>query len=142
MSRDSTATVRRYDTPWSAHIARGRLESEGIPAFLINEHHSTAYWPITQALGLVQLKVPAVVLKNATKIIDQHENGDYEEPVETGASVESSYVCYRCGEDDIARRKAYITWEMFAYLAIGLTTFVIWPLRKWRIHCGACGARY
>jgi hypothetical protein len=32
-------TVTVATSPWEAHVLRGLLESEGIPAVLFNEHH-------------------------------------------------------------------------------------------------------
>ena len=31
-------TIERFTTPWEAHVSRGLLESEGIPASLADEH--------------------------------------------------------------------------------------------------------
>ena len=51
-------TVARYSLPYEAHLARARLESEGIPAFVADEHTINMQWLYSDALGGVRLQVP------------------------------------------------------------------------------------
>ena len=51
-------TVARTEMAPEAHILRGRLEAEGIPAFVQHEHHVTLDWFISNALGGVRLQMP------------------------------------------------------------------------------------
>lgn len=53
-------TVGWYLHPIEAEIARGRLESEGIPAFLHSNNHSQLDWPITLALGGINPSVAEI----------------------------------------------------------------------------------
>ena len=62
-------TVGCYLHPIEAEIARGRLESEGIPAFLHSNNHSQIDWPITLALGGIRLQVPSCAAQKAREIL-------------------------------------------------------------------------
>lgn len=55
---DSWATIEYFYDPTEAHIAAGRLESEGIPVFLLGINYASANWLIATALGGIQLQVP------------------------------------------------------------------------------------
>ena len=68
-------TVGAYNNPIEAHLARGRLEVEGIPALLAHEHHVWANWVYSQALGGVKVQVPAEHAVAAAKILDAHNRG-------------------------------------------------------------------
>ncbi|MGJ3255801.1 MAG: DUF2007 domain-containing protein [Alcanivorax sp.] len=44
-------TVARFSMPDEAHIAKSRLESEGIPAFVADEHTVGMNWLYSNAMG-------------------------------------------------------------------------------------------
>jgi hypothetical protein len=62
-------TVGWYLHPLEAEIARGLLESEGIPAFLHSCQHSLLNWPMTLALGGVRLQVPPSAVGQALEVL-------------------------------------------------------------------------
>lgn len=49
-------TVGTFSTPWEAQIARARLDSEGLPAWIANEHVIRLV-ALSNAVGGIQLKV-------------------------------------------------------------------------------------
>lgn len=51
-------TVANYIEPSEAHVVRALLESAGLPATVADEHHVTANYPISTALGGVRVQVP------------------------------------------------------------------------------------
>ena len=50
-------TITSYSEPIEAYIVKGRLEAEGIPAFIANEHHISLAWYLSHALGGVKIQV-------------------------------------------------------------------------------------
>ena len=53
------ATVATFIDPTDAHILRARLEAEGIPACVVNEHHVRLNWFQAMALGGARVQVAA-----------------------------------------------------------------------------------
>ena len=60
-------TVDRFFHPTDAHIAAGKLESEGIPVFLLGINHASANWLLSNALGGIRIQVPAKYVDDARK---------------------------------------------------------------------------
>ena len=80
--------VDRYVNAIEAHIVRGRLEAEGIPAVVGNEHLVTQNWLLSSVTGGVVVRVPAEMLEDARAVIAGIDDGEFAEPGET---------CPRCG---------------------------------------------
>ena len=104
----SWTTVDRYFHPTEAHIAAGRLESEGIPVFLLGINHASANWLISPALGGIQLQVPADFVADALRIL-----------AETRVDEEDSVHCPKCGSIDSSpmtnsRKIAFLTVHLFS----------------------------
>ena len=62
-------TIARYSLAIEAHIARAKLESEGIPAFVADEHTITADWLYSNAMGGVRLQVPESCVEQARTLL-------------------------------------------------------------------------
>lgn len=54
---DALVTIASYENALEAEIVKGRLESEGIQAFLSNSHTVGMDWTLSQAVGGVVLSV-------------------------------------------------------------------------------------
>jgi hypothetical protein len=67
---EELVTIRRYFTPWEAHVAAARLEEEGIPCAVENEESATVFGA---ALAFVKLKVRESDSERATQMLDQIE---------------------------------------------------------------------
>jgi len=64
-------TVDRYFHPTEAHIAAGKLESEGIPVFLLGINHASANWLLSNALGGIRLQVPEDYAEEAKQLLSE-----------------------------------------------------------------------
>jgi hypothetical protein len=129
------ATVEIHPTPWEAHVSRGMLESEGIPAFLASEHHVGAMWPMSHALGGVRINVPVEHLAQAHVVLAQRNSGERE-----AALLElmpfTRAACRACGSTALREERPW-----FAVLLAMCLLFVgntIFPPPKQR-RCAACG---
>lgn len=63
-------TVATYDLMPYAHIAKGRLEAEGIPCVLADEHLVQADWLYSPAVGGIKLQVEAEFAARARIVLD------------------------------------------------------------------------
>ncbi len=129
-SQDSSwTTVDRFFHPTEAHIAAGKLESEGIPVFLLGINHASVNWLISVALGGIRLQVPANHVDDARQLLAQLDN-----PSEQGES--ECPECPECGGSDTT---AMSNSRKIAFLAIHLFSIPL-PWQSNRRHCQSCGA--
>jgi hypothetical protein len=70
-------TVAKFNDPVDAQLLQGLLQSEGIPAFLADEHLVQTYRLLAIALGGVRVQVAADDLARARAVIAAFEAGDY-----------------------------------------------------------------
>ena len=117
-------TVDRYFHPTEAHIAAGRLESEGIPVFLLGINHASANWLLSNALGGIQLQVPEDFIGDARDIL-----GD------AIVVEESGEECPKCGSADSS---PMTNSRKLAFLTVHLLNIPL-PWQDRRRHCDSCG---
>lgn len=72
--------IAAYVYPWEAHLAQGRLEANGIKAFVFDEGIVTAHPFISNAVGGVKLMVEQSDAERALAILggeggETHEEG-------------------------------------------------------------------
>ena len=70
-------TVAHYTDPIEAHLARGRLLSEGIDAHLGDEHLAVANWEWRLAVGGVKLRVADRDADRARVVLAAMDAGEY-----------------------------------------------------------------
>lgn len=121
-------TIDRFFHPTDAHIAAGKLESEGIPVFLLGINHASANWILTNALGGIRLQVPADHAEDARRLL-----AELAEPNDAGESE-----CPECGGADTT---AMSNSRKFAFLAVHLFSIPL-PWQTNRRHCQSCGAEW
>ena len=120
-------TVDRYFHPTEAHIAAGKLESEGIPVFLLGINHASANWLLSNALGGIRLQVPKNFVEDAKQLLS--------ETVEIGDEGE---MCPRCGSTESSPMNNS---RKVAFLAVHLFSIPL-PWQSRRRHCDSCGAEW
>lgn len=120
-------TVGWYLNPIEAEIARGLLESAGIPVFLHSKEHSQIDWPMTLALGGIRLQVPPSVAADAADILGS---------VQAEPKNESESSCPRCGSRDVISQKR--SWRI-AFLAVHVLNIPL-PFKSQQKKCRDCGA--
>ena len=69
-------TVATFDTLPAAHIAKGRLETEGITCWLKDEHLGQTDWLYNIAVGWIKLQVDARYSEQARLILDTDYSAD------------------------------------------------------------------
>ena len=129
-------TVERFTNPLEAHIARGLLESEGIPASLGSEHHVWASWPISQALGGVRLQVPAEYVARSRDVLARWRRGEYQQALEEEQALEPDR-CPACGSPDLRFTRSTAS-TVLLLLTLGISG-LIFPPRIDGTKCNVCG---
>ena len=69
-------TVATFDNMPSAHIAKGRLEAEGIPCWLKDENLGQTDWLYAIAVGWIKLQVEPQQARRAREILATDYSGD------------------------------------------------------------------
>lgn len=88
--------IAQYSFPYEAHIAKARLESVGIPAYIENEHTINMYWLYSNALGGVRVLVPDEQVDRARYLISQDFSQDLDDELNL-----TSVRCPKCNSTQI-----------------------------------------
>lgn len=75
-------TVACFDNMPTAHIAMGRLQTEGIDCWLADEHLVQTDWLYAIAVGGIKLQVGAPYANQAREILDTDYSSELAEPDE------------------------------------------------------------
>ena len=123
-------TIASYSFPFEAHIARSRLESEEIPAFVADEHTINMQWLYSNALGGVRLQVPEEFVDAAIEILNEDREQDL---VETEG--DDPTPCPQCGSTDTEFHQIGRRWAFLVFLGLN---FPLFPVKE-GIRCNQCG---
>ena len=69
-------TIATFDNMPAAHIAKGRLEAEGIPCWLQDENLGQTDWLYNIAMGWIKLRVEPHYAARARAILDRDYSDD------------------------------------------------------------------
>ncbi len=125
-------TIAAFDQPATAHIYKGRLEAEGVPAFLADEEIVTANWFYSNAIGGVKLQVQEADAARAAKILGLASSILIEAAEET---PDDAWICPRCESVNVHYEK-YRTRGVFLSMLLAGFPF---PFLKRRWKCNDCG---
>ena len=126
--------IEIHMSPWEAHVSRGLLESEGIPAFLASEHQIWINWPMSLTLGGVRLLVPTEGVASAKNVLAMRDRGELEAALveQHGQSLE---ICSRCGSTEFTEGRDWVAITLSAVLL--LFCKAMYPPAKVR-KCKSC----
>ena len=127
--------VDTYLNPLDAHVARGLLESEGIPAMLHSEHHVWSSWPFASALGGVRLQVAEQDAAGARAVLERQKNGEFARALAEESGVPETR-CPNCGSTDLRYTRS--AGSILLLLATLGLSGVIFPPRITGRQCNAC----
>lgn len=127
-------TIKTFLDSIEANIVKGRLESEGIPALLIDENTVNTYWIYAQAIGGIRLQVQEIHVAKALAVLNENQakmyalkNNENDNKGET--------CCPICSSSDIRLNKYSKSLFGFSWLLIGFPLLI--PNKKY--HCFNCG---
>lgn len=121
--------------PYEAHMAKGILESEGIPAVVIDENTS-AIGMYTLAIGGVKVQVPDEDYDQARKIL---ENGQPTAEIPPREAPPSD-VCPECGSSSVSTNPFSLK-TAAAFLVSLFAGIPVLSRRTLRV-CKKCGAKW
>ncbi|MFI4940234.1 MAG: hypothetical protein ACHP7O_07835 [Burkholderiales bacterium] len=120
----SFETVARSYTPTDMHILRGRLEADGIPAFVVDDNINQTNSLLAVATGGVRLQVASHYAQEAARIIAEVKSGNraLENGVPEAPEVPAS---------DQAAEAPAPNWEIVACAAIFIFALVEFARTMW-----------
>lgn len=134
--RMGLSTIAAFSDPLEAHILKARLESEGVAAFVFDEHLIRMNWLYSNALGGVKVKVPEGRVEGAMSVLQGIAAGRYE--LDLGDDEHTLFgpaECPQCAALDFWPSRW--RWTV-AFLAFFLAQVPL-PFRRNRWKCGSCG---
>jgi rubredoxin len=134
-------TIATYTDALMAHVARSRLESEGLLCFLADEHLIGMDWMYSNAVGGVKLQVRAEDARAARELLREGAAPEGLPDPTAGAEtddMEPDSVCPHCGGTSVVHKNFTRVSAAFS-LVCSLIFFL--PLFFFRKHhrCKACG---
>ncbi len=123
--------VASFSQPVEAHLARTKLESEGIPCMVGDENLVRVDWLLSNAVGGVKLMVPAGELERAREALRPRPRL----VVVSNNVPEGELICPRCHSDDVYYSRFNRRIAGFFILLLGF--LIPWRDRRWA--CTQCG---
>ncbi len=128
--------VASFSQPVEAHLARTKLESEGIPCVVGDEHLVRVDWFLSNAVGGVKLMVPRSEVERARDALRPRPRlvvvSDRGEP------VDGEMICPRCRSDDVYYSRYNLRMAGIFILLLGF--LIPWRDRRWA--CTQCGYQW
>jgi len=139
LSSESLVTVATFNYPLEAHLARTKLESEGIEGFVADEHMINANWLYSIAVGGVKLWVKESDAERAARILKSIPSHVPEEAPESIEYADDER-CPKCNSIDVHYetfhiRRLFFFW--FILYLLSLPIILLFFKRKWK--CNTCG---
>ncbi len=130
-------TVAHFREPYLAHVAKGKLEAEGIPAVVADEHLVQINWTLSQAIGGVKVQVPEEAVEISREILKKDYLDEISMFEEAQIKPEPDEFCPKCGSTSIISNP-YSLWSLIPSIMFQLPIF--FRRKKWR--CNDCGATW
>jgi len=114
-----------------AHLIKTKLESEGIPVVLFNEHYTNLLPNHFQLMGSgIQIKVLDSDTERALVILNDFFPSKKEA------------VCPNCGSSDLELSFGASKWKRRLYVFIALIIFIPISISGARLVCQECGIKF
>lgn len=130
-------TVAAFSQPVEAHLARGRLECEGIECFIADEHIVGIDWLYSAAVGGVKLKVRREERERAVALLETARRPHTRSHDFLTADLDAPR-CPGCGSLRIDRARVSRPLAVVSWLLIGIPL----PFLRRRSRCLSCGLRW
>lgn len=126
-------TVARFRDLPLAELARGKLNAEGIPAFLADQYLVGLRWDLSNAIGGLRLQVPRERAGEARDILNADDSAALAE-LQSSTLVGRRDSCPSCGSADIRQKK-------LSRRSGAISLILSLPILFWgtRLVCQQCG---
>ncbi|CAG0977260.1 hypothetical protein MYXO_01649 [Myxococcaceae bacterium] len=136
-SPERLVTVAAFSEPIEAHLARSRLECEGLACSIADEHIVGVYWLSASAVGGVKLQVRERDREHALRVLEEVSS----RPVDSAEWVTGDLDaprCPSCGSLRVARERIDRRWFWLSWLLLGIPI----PFLERHERCRRCHARW
>ena len=135
----SLVRVEICTTAVEAHILKGRLLADGIPAFVEFEHVLYIRWDYSNLFGGVRVSVPSVCVEDALAVLRRlRTTTTYEMALEAEIGTDPCDQCGVCGSTDIKDERLLANLALF----IAFSTNIPVPFSHHSKSCKSCSAHW
>jgi len=133
-------TVSAFREPYEAHLFRGRLEAEGVTAFVAHEMYIANDWPMSLAFGGVKVQVLFGQYEAARAIERACCRGEFRELLQDEIGDLNDPVCPCSGGTEYRKRRPFPCAALA--IAVSLTLDTVVPPAGWIFRCERCLKEY
>jgi len=127
-------TIARFDFPYEAHLLIARLNAEGIPAFIRDEHMVRMNLFYSFAIGRIKVEVPISCNEEALKILATDHSHELDDLNKNEEDIPKT-SCPECGSNQSESIVKGMIPTVLSWLLIGVPML----FRRYRTKCLACG---
>ncbi|MFC1489976.1 putative signal transducing protein [Candidatus Latescibacterota bacterium] len=132
MEYEKLISIGQYSQGVYAHVAKSRLEAEGIEAIIMDEHLIGANWFYSNALGGVKLQVKSTDVEKAIAILEEPPETIPEEILKKDKELQ---YCPTCGSEEINFETFNKIPALVSWIVLGFPL----PFIKMKWKCHNCG---
>lgn len=137
LAPDRLITIAAFREPIEAHLARSRLECEGVTCKLADEHTAGVYAAAAPAVGGVKLQVRERDRERALRLLEEASARPTASAEWVTADLQAPR-CGACGSLRIEREPLGAGRALLVWLLLGIPLAF---LQRWQ-RCGHCGERW
>jgi len=131
-------TIATYIGAWEAHLARAKLESEGIFAVVLDDQIASINWFYSNAVGGVRLQVREADAERAALILEMPAEEEHGPQQEDPVLDTSTPACPACGSTSFRRERFSPAIALLSFLLLGLPFL----LNRKRVICINCNRKW
>jgi len=135
---DKYVTIATYSGAWEAHLARAKLESEGIYALVLDDQTASINWIYSSSLGGVRLQVREEDSKRAIHLLETTAEEGPTIQQECSALDTTAPTCPACGSSNISRARFSLPVAVLSFLLFGIPFL----FNRKRVVCMNCGRKW
>ena len=133
-------TVSAFREPYEAHLFRGRLEAEGVTAFVAHEMNVANAWHRSVSLGGVKVQVSSDQYEKAREIERACCRGEFRDLLQDELGDLDNPVCPYCGGTEYRKRRPFPRTALA--VAASMATLIVLPPLGWILRCETCLKEY
>jgi len=135
---DKYVTIATYIGAWEAHLARTKLESEGIYALVLDDQTASINWIYSSAHGGVRLQVREEDSARAIHLLETTSKIEPALQQESPALDTTAPLCPACGSSNISRARFSLPVAVLSFLLFGLPFL----FNRKLVVCTNCGRKW
>lgn len=134
---DRLVTIAAFSEPIEAHLARSRLECDGLTCSLADEHIVGVYWLSTAAVGGVKLQVRERDREHALRVLEETSSRPAASTEWVTGDLDAPR-CPSCGSLRVERERFERRLVFLSWLLLGIPL----PFLRRFERCRRCGERW